>query len=416
MHPTNPNTLFAASYQRRRQPWGFNGGGPGSGIWRTDDAGKTWTRVTERSSHQPDPRPHRAELQPIQAKRHLRAARGGTERRSGRRDQRGRHDRPARSGPGRWRRRWWSRTGTCCSGPEQERGLEIRRRRQVVEVRQQQQQPPDVLQQYPRRSDQPRDRVHDRRERLQVRRRRQDIQHDGWPEPRRSPRALDQPAQRPAPRHRQRRRARPQLRPGRDVGRDQPLGARPVLRDQRGHAEAVLRVRRAAGQRLVVRTERRAQHRRHHERRLVSRRRRRRLLHRERSARLDDRLLGVPGRQHQPLRPAHRRHAIDPAITALCCGASASHGGIRAAGSRRRSWRRGAGRDCARRPRRAGGRRRQHRASPAGGHHLPLLLEHAVPPLAPRSEHGVPGRRSALQIDDARRYVDGVAGSDEEHR
>ena len=46
MHPTNPNTLFAASYQRRRQPWGFNGGGPGSGIWRTDDGGKTWTRVS----------------------------------------------------------------------------------------------------------------------------------------------------------------------------------------------------------------------------------------------------------------------------------------------------------------------------------------------------------------------------------
>ena len=45
MHPTDPNTLFAASYQRRRQPWGFNGGGPGSGIWRTGDGGKSWSRL-----------------------------------------------------------------------------------------------------------------------------------------------------------------------------------------------------------------------------------------------------------------------------------------------------------------------------------------------------------------------------------
>ncbi len=46
MDPSNPNTLFAASYQRRRAPWGFNGGGPGSGIWKTTDAGKSWTRLS----------------------------------------------------------------------------------------------------------------------------------------------------------------------------------------------------------------------------------------------------------------------------------------------------------------------------------------------------------------------------------
>ncbi|MBI2614745.1 MAG: hypothetical protein HYW52_03505, partial [Gemmatimonadetes bacterium] len=30
--PADPNTLYAATYQRLRRAWGFNGGGPGSGI------------------------------------------------------------------------------------------------------------------------------------------------------------------------------------------------------------------------------------------------------------------------------------------------------------------------------------------------------------------------------------------------
>jgi photosystem II stability/assembly factor-like uncharacterized protein len=43
--PGDSKTLYAASYQRRRTPWGFNGGGPGSGIWKTTDAGKSWVKM-----------------------------------------------------------------------------------------------------------------------------------------------------------------------------------------------------------------------------------------------------------------------------------------------------------------------------------------------------------------------------------
>jgi photosystem II stability/assembly factor-like uncharacterized protein len=43
--PADNKTLYAASYQRRRTPWGMNGGGPGCGLWKTVDAGKTWTKL-----------------------------------------------------------------------------------------------------------------------------------------------------------------------------------------------------------------------------------------------------------------------------------------------------------------------------------------------------------------------------------
>ncbi len=47
MDPNDPETLFAAMYQRRRTGWGFNGGGPGSGIHRTTDGGASWVELTE---------------------------------------------------------------------------------------------------------------------------------------------------------------------------------------------------------------------------------------------------------------------------------------------------------------------------------------------------------------------------------
>ena len=46
MHRGAPNTLFAAMYEKHRTPWHLILGGPGSGIHRSDDGGKTWKKVT----------------------------------------------------------------------------------------------------------------------------------------------------------------------------------------------------------------------------------------------------------------------------------------------------------------------------------------------------------------------------------
>ena len=45
MDPANNKTLYTATYQRRRQQWGMNGGGAGSNIWKTTDGGVTWTKL-----------------------------------------------------------------------------------------------------------------------------------------------------------------------------------------------------------------------------------------------------------------------------------------------------------------------------------------------------------------------------------
>ncbi len=44
--PSNPRNLLCAMYQRRRLPWDFISGGPGSGLYRSTDGGKNWHKVT----------------------------------------------------------------------------------------------------------------------------------------------------------------------------------------------------------------------------------------------------------------------------------------------------------------------------------------------------------------------------------
>src|SRR5512136_1057397 len=46
MDPKNPKILYAAAYDKERKPWTFNLAGPGSGIYKTLDAGRTWTKLT----------------------------------------------------------------------------------------------------------------------------------------------------------------------------------------------------------------------------------------------------------------------------------------------------------------------------------------------------------------------------------
>lgn len=44
--PTNPQILYAATWERSRKAWDFLGSGKGSGIYKSTDGGNTWTKVT----------------------------------------------------------------------------------------------------------------------------------------------------------------------------------------------------------------------------------------------------------------------------------------------------------------------------------------------------------------------------------
>ena len=47
MDPRNPEVLYAASHQRRRHVYTYVGGGPGSGLHKSTDGGKTWKKINK---------------------------------------------------------------------------------------------------------------------------------------------------------------------------------------------------------------------------------------------------------------------------------------------------------------------------------------------------------------------------------
>jgi len=47
MDPGNSLVLYAAAYEHRRLPYEFTGGGPGSGLYKSDDSGATWRRLSK---------------------------------------------------------------------------------------------------------------------------------------------------------------------------------------------------------------------------------------------------------------------------------------------------------------------------------------------------------------------------------
>ena len=46
MDPNDPKIIYASMWQFRRLPWTFHSGGPADGIWRSQDGGQTWTRLS----------------------------------------------------------------------------------------------------------------------------------------------------------------------------------------------------------------------------------------------------------------------------------------------------------------------------------------------------------------------------------
>jgi photosystem II stability/assembly factor-like uncharacterized protein len=54
IHPVNPNLIYAGLWEAWRKPWAMSSGGPGSGLFRSTDAGETWTEITRNPGLMPE--------------------------------------------------------------------------------------------------------------------------------------------------------------------------------------------------------------------------------------------------------------------------------------------------------------------------------------------------------------------------
>ena len=265
MDPQSPDTLYAASYQRRRQPFGYSGGGPGSALWKTTDGGATWKKLTQGLPE---------------------GERGRTGIAIYRRDPKIVYVTIEHAKEG----------GVYRSADAGESFTKVERHEPAAVL----------LQQDPRGPEQRPPPLGAGRAHVLLRGRRQDLEDRPHPEdPRRLPRSLDRPRElRPHVRGFGRRHA-PHLGRRPNHGLPQHRAPRPVLRGERGLGHALSGVRRAAGQRELVRPQPHPRPAGHLERGLVPGGRGRRLLHRRGSRRSRHRLRGEPGRQRAALRPPH---------------------------------------------------------------------------------------------------------------
>ncbi|MCW5924278.1 MAG: glycosyl hydrolase [Saprospiraceae bacterium] len=51
--PNDPDILYAATWERSRRAWNFDGAGEGSGIWKSSDGGENWVKISTTGSKFP---------------------------------------------------------------------------------------------------------------------------------------------------------------------------------------------------------------------------------------------------------------------------------------------------------------------------------------------------------------------------